>query len=175
MQNEVYGQDEYLMGGRTPGHMTPLRSPYSAGFGTPGRMNPEAMNSPLKSPLAGLNFGGFSPLAGGGFSPTRSPGDGLGGYSPTSPGLPQPASFTSYADSLLYAAVDVCAVSMQVVSCNTKACTECTKPALLYWQLCQVVGHVTSCLQCMCCQGCITGTVVWICSLRFWSCSIRRL
>ena len=89
VQNEVYGQDEYMMGGRTPGHATPGRSPYSAGFGhgTPGRMNPEAMNSPLKSPLAGLNFGAFSPLAGGGFSPTRSPGGGLGGYSPTSPGL----------------------------------------------------------------------------------------
>lgn len=89
VQNEVYGQDEYMMGGRTPGHATPLRSPYAAAFGTPSRMNPDAMNSPLKSPLAGLNFGAFSPLAGGGFSPTRSPGGGLGGYSPTSPGVYQ--------------------------------------------------------------------------------------
>ena len=75
--------EENMIGGRTPGHSTPGRSP----FATPGRRdNPEAHNSPFRSPLGGLNFGGFSPLAGGGFSPTKSPGGLGGGYSPTSPG-----------------------------------------------------------------------------------------
>ncbi len=74
-----------MIGGRTPGHGTPGRSPF--GFGTPGRRDPEMYNSPFRSPLAGLSFGGFSPMQTSGFSPTRSPG-GLGGtgYSPTSPG-----------------------------------------------------------------------------------------
>ena len=72
-----------MIGGRTPGVGTPGRSPF--GFGTPGRRDPDMYNSPFRSPLAGLNFGAFSPLQGGGFSPTKSPG-GLGSYSPTSPG-----------------------------------------------------------------------------------------
>lgn len=72
-----------MIGGRTPGVGTPGRSPF--GFGTPGRRDPDMYNSPFRSPLAGLNFGAFSPMQGGGFSPTKSPG-GLGSYSPTSPG-----------------------------------------------------------------------------------------
>ena len=84
-QNDLGLLEENMIGGRTPGHGTPGRSPF--GFGTPGRRDPEMYNSPFRSPLAGLSFGGFSPMQTSGFSPTRSPG-GLGGtgYSPTSPG-----------------------------------------------------------------------------------------
>ncbi len=84
-QNDLGLLEENMIGGRTPGHGTPGRSPF--GFGTPGRRDPEMYNSPFRSPLAGLSFGGFSPMQNSGFSPTRSPG-GLGGtgYSPTSPG-----------------------------------------------------------------------------------------
>ncbi|KAL0051000.1 hypothetical protein WJX82_000334 [Trebouxia sp. C0006] len=85
IENDLGLLEENMIGGRTPGHGTPGRSPF--GFGTPGRRDPEMYNSPFRSPLAGLSFGGFSPMQTSGFSPTRSPG-GLGGtgYSPTSPG-----------------------------------------------------------------------------------------
>ena len=82
-QNDLGLVEESMIGGRTPGFGTPGRSPF--GQGTPGRRDPDMYNSPFRSPLAGLNFGAFSPLQGGGFSPTKSPG-GLGNYSPTSPG-----------------------------------------------------------------------------------------
>ena len=85
VQNDLGLVEENMIGGRTPGHGTPARSPF--GFGTPGRRDPAAYNSPFRSPLAGLNFGAFSPMqAGGGFSPTKSPGGFGSGYSPTSPG-----------------------------------------------------------------------------------------
>lgn len=90
-----------MIGGRTPGVGTPGRSPF--GFGTPGRRDPDLYNSPFRSPLAGLNFGAFSPLQGGGFSPTKSPG-GLGNYSPTSPGYSptSPGTGCRTQPSLLY-------------------------------------------------------------------------
>jgi len=82
VQNDLGLTEETMIGGRTPGHGTPGRSPFT----TPGRRDPELYNSPFRSPLGGLNFGGFSPLQGGGFSPTKSPGGMGSGYSPTSPG-----------------------------------------------------------------------------------------
>jgi len=111
-QNDLGLLEENMIGGRTPGHGTPGRSPF--GFGTPGRRDPEMYNSPFRSPLAGLSFGGFSPMQNRGFSPTRSPG-GLGGtgYSPTSPGQLRILSVLMLLGVLLH--------SLQAVFCSELA------------------------------------------------------